>query len=213
MARFISNTAQIRVEGVKPSSPTANYIKEYYRSKDGVNISKFAQGSTGTERRIDGVNIEYSATNPVAPTTTSHVEEGDIVVVTSTGTSAGAKQREYRYDGTAWQKTFDVLDNLWSKNTTGASVNLNQKSDGTVRTAGTEVVVRDNGFVGIGTLSPLSPVEIGTSSGGIQFNNTGTITRYRDVYRYGTGALTVTGTLAIVMPNTWTNTINRTYKK
>ncbi|WP_343643796.1 hypothetical protein [Chryseobacterium sp.] len=54
----------------------------------------------------------------------------------------------------------DFTKDAWVDNPTSSRVELKTKSDGTVRTSGTEVVIRDNGTVGIGTLNPTEKLRI-----------------------------------------------------
>jgi len=63
--------------------------------------------------------------------------------------------------------TGDQTKDAWIDNASATRVELGTKSDGTARTAGTEVVIKDNGNVGIGTTNPAEKLRIagdGTNS-------------------------------------------------
>ncbi|UZT98062.1 hypothetical protein ODZ84_00390 [Chryseobacterium fluminis] len=63
--------------------------------------------------------------------------------------------------------TGDQTADAWVDNASGTRVELGKKSDGTARAAGTEVVIKDNGNVGIGTVNPAEKLRIagdGTNS-------------------------------------------------
>lgn len=159
------NTALSHVlQPSKPTAPISGAVKEYYRDAGDGFVKKYAQSSSGEEVRISGVEVEYMSTTPsVLPTN----EEGDTVIVTSDGTKDGVVLQEYKFStvgGSMWKKTFDSADNVWSKNTTNASIDLNKKSNNTARTAGTEVVVSDSGNLGVGITNPSAKLHVkGTS--------------------------------------------------
>jgi len=93
-------------------------------------------------------------------------QKGTILYATSAATSPSTKTANitaegyYYFDGSTWQiitgvaTTGDPTNDAWINDTANSMVKLGTKSDGTVRTAGTDIVAKDNGSVGIGTNAP-----------------------------------------------------------
>jgi len=63
----------------------------------------------------------------------------------------------------------------------------------------------DGGNVGIGTTSPVADLEV--HGGSMLDSSGGSVYHYRNVLHYYDGTASVTGTLEIIMPNGWTNTM------
>ncbi|TXG84877.1 MAG: hypothetical protein E6R13_02600 [Spirochaetes bacterium] len=194
----------------KPIAPQSGAIKEYYRKKDGVNVNKYAQDTAGNEVRIDNVRIDFGAVNPVAPTATSIVEEGDQFIVTSDGTKNGAILREFVFADGIWKQVSDSSDNSkWTKNTVNSSIDLKETSTGAVRTSGTGFIIKDNGSVGVGISNPEAPLSV---NGAIHSADSATpqanqIQSYRDVVRYTGNNSTVTGAIKIKLPKMASDTM------
>ncbi|MCL5114911.1 MAG: hypothetical protein M1604_04035 [Patescibacteria group bacterium] len=65
-------------------------------------------------------------------------------------------------------------------------------------------IIKANGSVGIGTTAPGAKLEV---TGPMLDSNGGSILHYRNVLHYYVGGGTHTGTLEIIMPNSWNNTM------
>ncbi|NML59386.1 hypothetical protein [Chryseobacterium cheonjiense] len=99
-------------------------------------------------------------------------QKGAILYATSAVTSPSTKTANitaegyYFFDGTSWQKITgaasagDTTNDAWINDTANSMVKLGTKSDGTARTAGTDVVVNDAGQMGLGTSSPANKLDI-----------------------------------------------------
>ncbi|CAI8713433.1 hypothetical protein [Chryseobacterium sp. IT-36CA2] len=76
----------------------------------------------------------------------------------------------YYFDGAIWQKVIagnsaDSTDDAWVNDITNTMVKLGTQSDGsTARIVGTDVVIKDQGSVGIGTISPATNAVLELSS-------------------------------------------------
>jgi len=92
-------------------------------------------------------------------------QKGVIVYVKSPASHTDAKTANittegfYYFDGNAWQKMTgvaagDTTNDAWINDSTNSIIKLGTKADGTVRSAGTDFVAKDNGQVGIGTINP-----------------------------------------------------------
>lgn len=102
-------------------------------------------------------------------------QAGIIIYATAAATAPSIKTANitaagyYFYDGTAWQKLTgaaagDTTNDAWVNDTGNTMVKVGTKADGTARTAGTDVVVKDNGAVGIGTTTPDTSAVLDISS-------------------------------------------------
>jgi len=102
-------------------------------------------------------------------------QAGIIIYATAAATAPSTKTANitaagyYFYDGTAWQKLTgaaagDITNDAWVNDTGNAMVKVGTKADGTARAAGTDVVVKDNGAVGIGTSTPDTSAALDISS-------------------------------------------------
>lgn len=65
----------------------------------------------------------------------------------------------YYFDGSVWQRmtgasSGDTTNDAWVNDTTNSLVKLGTKADGTARAVGTDFVAKDNGQIGIGTVTP-----------------------------------------------------------
>ncbi len=70
------------------------------------------------------------------------------------------------FDGSFWQIfKADKTNDEWVNNLNGARVEVGKNSNGTARLAGTEVVVKDNGNVGIGTKTPSTALHVARQTG------------------------------------------------
>lgn len=76
----------------------------------------------------------------------------------------------YYFDGSIWQKiitgsTVDITDDAWINDNGNSMVKLGTQSDGTTtRAAGSEVVIKNNGYMGIGNLSPNAKFDARTNT-------------------------------------------------
>jgi hypothetical protein len=111
--------------------------------------------------QLSGDNIHTATANAVY----GAAQKGLIVYASSadtnpTGAMANITAAGYYYfDGGAWQRILETSsgDNTndgWVNDTTNSMVKLGAKADGTARAAGTDFIVKDNGYVGIGITSP-----------------------------------------------------------
>jgi len=103
-------------------------------------------------------------------------QEGIVIYATAAATAPSTKTANitaagyYFYDGSAWQKLTgaaagDTTNDAWVNDTSNTMVKVGTNADGTARTAGTEVVVKDNGNVGIGTNNPAAALDINSTTG------------------------------------------------
>lgn len=87
--------------------------------------------------------------------------------------------------------TFDPSNDAWINNPTNSRVELSTTSKGAARTAATQVVVHDNGNLGINVLSPVKRLEINAANG----NNATDVIRITNLAQ--PAATTITSTLQI----------------
>lgn len=115
--------------------------------------------------------VALKATNIAAPV--SALVAGMIVYNTATaGTAPNKVTPGYYYcDGTKWlrlvdtQTSADRTSDGWKDDKAKAQVVLAYQSNGvTARTPGTEVVVKDNGRIGIGTATPQANLDVRTKN-------------------------------------------------
>ncbi|WP_346984356.1 phage tail protein [Chryseobacterium sp. POE27] len=71
----------------------------------------------------------------------------------------------YYFDGSIWQRILgsssgDTTNDSWTNDTANTMVKIGTKADGTARATGTDFIVKDNGYVGIGTTSPKAPLHL-----------------------------------------------------
>lgn len=116
--------------------------------------------------------IALTGANKVAPLTahTAGMVIYNTATVTASGTGASVIEAVtpgyYYNNGTKWVKIAntdgtDITNDAWKNNTTTNVVELGTKADGTTtRDAGTEVVIKDDGNVGIGTIIPEAKLDI-----------------------------------------------------
>ncbi|MGE4512394.1 MAG: hypothetical protein AB7E26_01060 [Chryseobacterium sp.] len=111
--------------------------------------------------KLSGDNIRTATATAVY----GAAQKGLIVYASSadtnpTGATANITAAGYYYfDGGAWQRILetssgDTTNDAWINDTTNSMVKLGTKADGTARAAGTDFIVKDNGYVGIGITSP-----------------------------------------------------------
>lgn len=109
--------------------------------------------------RLSGDQIKLRDTNYGSEQT------GSIIYATSPVTSPSTKTVNitsigyYYFDGSLWQNIVngkvDKTSDSWVDDSANIAIKLGSKSDGiSARPAGTDFVIKDNGFVGIGTDSP-----------------------------------------------------------
>ncbi|WP_126652487.1 hypothetical protein [Chryseobacterium aureum] len=103
-------------------------------------------------------------------------QTGAIIYATSPDSNPAGKTINivapgyYYFDGNVWQKVIagnsaDATDDAWLNDKTNTMVKLGTQSDGiTARAAGTDVVIKDNGNMGIGTVTPASNAVLELSS-------------------------------------------------
>lgn len=142
-------------------------------------------------------------------------QKGLIIYATSAPTAPSGKTANmtaegyYFFDGSVWQKlggAGDTTDDAWINDTGNTMVKVGTKADGTARAAGTDVVVKDNGAVGIGTSTPnaSAALDITSTNKGIliprvALTSTTDVTTISSptaglmVYNTGAGALTYKG--------------------
>lgn len=101
-------------------------------------------------------------------------QKGAMVYITDVSAGDALSQRinvtevgYYYFDGLFWQKFvfaasgLDKTDDEWINDPTNGKIHIGKKSDGTTaRNTGTEVVVLDNGRVGIGTNTPTANLQV-----------------------------------------------------
>lgn len=143
-------------------------------------------------------------------------QAGIIIYATAAATAPSTKTANitaagyYFYDGSAWQKltgaTGDTTNDAWVNDTGNTMVKVGTKADGTTRTAGTDVVIMDNGSVGLGTGTPNASavLDITATNKGmliprVALTSSTDVTTITSpaagllVYNTGTGALTFKG--------------------
>jgi hypothetical protein len=143
--------------GENPTVKNEGAVLELESTNKGVILPRVSIANTttwglaGTATR--GMAI-YNINTAVTGTTTYPVASGD-------GTGL------YFWDGTGWAATAkasaaaDVTKDAWVDDAANTQVKLGTKSDGTtVRSAGTEIVIKDDGKVGIGTNSPIWQLDV-----------------------------------------------------
>ncbi|MEA1849117.1 MULTISPECIES: hypothetical protein [Chryseobacterium] len=91
-------------------------------------------------------------------------QKGAIIYVTTVPSAPDGKTADitkegyYFFNGSKWQEigsgAGDTTNDAWINDTGTGMVKLGSQADGTARAAGTEVVIKDNGAVGIGTGAP-----------------------------------------------------------
>lgn len=135
----------------------------------------------------------------------------EAVTIPSTKTSAIAAEGYYYFDGNLWQKmngpsSVDLTNDAWVNDTANNMVKLGTQTDGSIRTAGTDFIVKDNGQIAIGTSTPAASavLDITSSNKGLLLprvalnskTDMGTITSPTEgllVYNTGLGALKSSG--------------------
>lgn len=131
----------------------------------------------------------------------------------------------YYFDGSIWQKiitgsTGDTTNDAWVNDNTNSMVKLGTQSDAvTARIAGTDVVIKDNGYMGIGNVAPNAKFDArtnttSTSDPGAGIIGLGTTTMAANIA--GAGAMRYStnggGNLEYSNGTTW-NTMTSTVKK
>ncbi|WP_345208636.1 hypothetical protein [Chryseobacterium ginsengisoli] len=105
-------------------------------------------------------------------------QTGTIIYATAADSSPAGKTANitapgyYYFDGIAWQKISgggtsagDATNDAWINDATNTIVKLGTQADGsTARVAGTEFVAKDNGAIGIGTVSPDASAQLDVTS-------------------------------------------------
>ncbi|WP_322969808.1 hypothetical protein [Faecalibacter sp. LW9] len=68
----------------------------------------------------------------------------------------------YYFDGKFWVKLSggDTSDDAWINNSTSQRVELFATSNGQIRTAGSEVVIKDNGALALGKNDPRTKLDL-----------------------------------------------------
>ena len=150
------------------------------------------------------------------------------MTVYNTATTGNVTPGFYYNDGTKWVRIaitgpagnpVDTTNDAWVNATTSTRVELSATSTGTVRTAGSEFVVNDNGSVGIGvtsaTTGKVAIQENGTFAQGLLITNSAT-NKANTVGISATAAPTITnntaftaiGSYALATPNIAAGSVN-----
>ncbi len=137
-----------------------------------------AKNATGGSTNVDGLLIprvdRQRAQNMTNVKTSTLIFVDNISTGTRTGTAANIDSAGYYYyNGSVWTKLdapSDPTADAWVDNPSYHKIELGAKSDGSVRTAGSEFVVQDNGNVGIGTATPNAAaiVDIASNNKGLK---------------------------------------------
>lgn len=121
-----------------------------------------------TGDQVRSANAQYST-----------AQIGTLVYATSADSAPAGKTANitsagyYYFDGSTWQKilsgagSYDATNDSWVNDNGNAMIKLGTKSDGsTTRTTGTEVVILDNGRIGVGTNSPQGALDVTSTTAG-----------------------------------------------
>ncbi|WES96712.1 hypothetical protein P2W68_17915 [Chryseobacterium arthrosphaerae] len=175
--------------------------------------------------RLTGDQIRSANTSYTAAQT------GTIIYATSADSSPSGKTINitapgyYYFDGSVWQKiitgnTVDSTNDAWVNDSGNSMVKLGTRSDGvTARAAGADVVIKDNGYMGIGNVAPNAKLDArtnttSTSDPGAGIIGIGTTTMAANAA--GAGAMRYStnsgGTLEYSNGTDW-NTLTSTVKK
>lgn len=119
---------------------------------------------TGDQIRLGNTSYTSAQTGTIIYSTSGDsAPSGKTINITAPG--------YYYFDGSVWQKvitgsTGDITNDAWVNDNGNTMVKIGTQSDGTTaRATGTDMVVKDNGYVGIGTTSPAFPLTVATGSG------------------------------------------------
>ena len=138
-----------------------------------------AKNATGASTNTDGLVIpridRLRAQSMTGMTTSTLIYVNNISTGTAAGTAANINSVGfYYYDGTLWAKLDTVGDttiDAFVNDPANTMVKLGTNADGsTARTAGTDFVVKDTGFVGIGTANPTTKLQVVASAIGTGFS-------------------------------------------
>ncbi|WP_374458499.1 hypothetical protein [Chryseobacterium taeanense] len=124
----------------------------------------------------EGLLIPQLDGNSLNTTAYGTAQKGVIVYAKSAASPTDTKtvnvtaEGYYYFDGSVWQKMTgavagDTTNDAWINDTANGLVKLGTKADGTARTAGTDIVVKDNGSIGIGTGNPAAALDINSTVG------------------------------------------------
>jgi hypothetical protein len=115
---------------------------------------------------------QIRAATTATPTPVYGTDQKGLIIYATTADSAPAGATAnitapgyYYFDGSIWQRILgtssgDSTNDAWTNDTTNSMVKIGTKADGTARAAGTDFIVKDNGYVGIGTTSPKAPLHL-----------------------------------------------------
>ena len=171
--------AQVGINNTSPKATLDITAKTSGTKPEGLIIPQLSgdQIRTATAGAVYGTNqkglIVYASSADTNPT-------GATANITAAG--------YYYFDGGAWQRILetssgDTTNDAWVNDTTNSVVKLGTKANGTARTTGTDVVVKDDGKVGIGTATPGSLLDLVADNKGTagqddislsSYNSTGT---------------------------------------
>ncbi|MGN6438065.1 MAG: hypothetical protein ACTHMM_16115 [Agriterribacter sp.] len=116
--------------------------------------------------------VALTSTNSFSPLGATHVAGMLVYNTASAGSAPNNVTPGYYYnDGAKWVRladaaaSSDVSKDAWVDDNANTMVKLGTQSDGaTARTAGTDVVIKDDGTVGVGTTTPQKTLHINGSA-------------------------------------------------
>ena len=145
-----------------------------------------AKNATGASTDTDGLVIpridRLRAQSMTGMTTSTLIYVNNISTGTAAGTAANINSVGfYYYDGTLWAKLDTVGDttiDAFVNDPANTMVKLGTNADGsTARTAGTDFVVKDTGFVGLGTSTPSTQLDINSAFSNASLTSIGNATQ------------------------------------
>ncbi|MFY7815281.1 MAG: hypothetical protein ACOVRK_08845 [Chryseobacterium taeanense] len=120
-----------------------------------------------TSINLNGTSFERTAlTGDVTAAANSNATSVVGIQGRSISNTAPANGQVLGWNGSIWVPTnSDTTNDAWINDTTNGLVKLGTKADGTARTAGSDIVMKDNGSIGIGTATPAAALDVNSTVG------------------------------------------------
>ena len=150
----------IQTDAPKATLEISKRVNDNNVSSDGLIIPRLSKielankvANTYGQSQLGAIVYVNDITNPVG----SPASLSQVVSVNAIGF--------YYFDGSIWRKLSasaggDSTDDAWINDQSNSRVHLGSSSSGSVRNTGSEVVVKDNGNLGVGLNDPLSKLHV-----------------------------------------------------